>query len=119
MTDTTGDEFFVGLFDEFLEARRSALQLARWASCDPPIDTCRYCGRYWRCVANSRLDGHAACIVGIDFKRHVGELLRSPLVTYKNVAEVIGVTPAVVRSWSFSAGVTGPVSHRLRKLTDP
>ncbi len=114
----TVDGIFVGLLDEFLEARRSALLHARWASCDPPIDTCRYCGRYWRCVANSRLDGHAACLVGIDFKRRVGELLRSPVATYKNVADVLGVTPGVVRSWSFTTGVTGPISHRLRKHED-
>jgi hypothetical protein len=100
----------------FLEARRAASQLGLWPTDDPgaPPDACRYCGRNRCFFAGSRIDGHAACIVGRDFKLRVGELLRSPLVSYKAVAAVIGVTPGVVRSWAFSAGVAGPVSQRLR-----
>jgi hypothetical protein len=100
----------------FFEARRAASQLALWATDDPGA-ACRYCGRNRRFFAGSRIDGHAACIVGMDFKLRVGELLRSPL-SYKAVAAVIGVTSGVVRSWAFSVGVAGPVSrpvsHHLR-----
>ena len=65
------------------------------------LDVCSYCGRRWRRWANSKLDGHAACIVTEDFKQRVREILRSPAITYANVADAIGVTPSVVRAWSF------------------
>ena len=105
------------LRDEFYAARLAASQRARWDASDPgaPPDACRYCGRHWQRRAGSRLDGHAACIVGEDFKRRVGELLRSPAVTYAAVAEAVGVTPGVVQSWAYSAGVAGPLSHLLRR----
>lgn len=92
------------LLEEFHAARRSVSQCAAWDASDPslPANTCRYCGKHWRRWAGSQLDGHAVCLVTEDFKRYVGELLRSsPMVTYKAVAKVIGVTPAVVRSWTF------------------
>jgi hypothetical protein len=93
----------VALRDEFNVARRVVAQRARWDASDPgaPPDTCRYCGRHWRRWSGSQLDGHAACIVTEDFKRHVKQVLRSPTVTYAAVAVAIGVTPAVVRSWTF------------------
>lgn len=93
----------VALLDAFHASRRSVAQRARWEPADPgmPPLTCRYCGRYWRRWAGSKLDGHAACVVTEDFKLRVGALLRSPTVTYGAVGEVIGVTPAVVRSWTF------------------
>lgn len=68
---------------------------------DIPINTCRYCGKHWRLWTGSKLDGHAACVVTEDFKRRVGELLRSPTVTYSMIAETIGLTPSIVRSWTF------------------
>jgi hypothetical protein len=93
----------VALRDAFHAARRSVSQQARWDASDPgaPPNTCRYCGQYWRRWFGSQLDGHAACIVTEDFKQHVSSLLRSPTVTYAAVSGVIGVTPAVVRSWTF------------------
>jgi hypothetical protein len=105
------------LRDEFVVAKQIALYRARWSPDDSevPSDVCRYCGRYWQRRFGSHLDGHAACIVPEDFKRRVGSLLRSPLVTYAAIAEVLGVTPAIVRSWAFSAGVAGPTTHKLRK----
>jgi hypothetical protein len=105
---------------EFFVAKQTALYRARWA--DGPVapsDVCCYCGRYWQQRVGSRLDGHAACIVPDDFKRRIGELLRSPLVTYAVVAEVLGVTPGIVRSWAFSAGVVGPTTHKLRLKGHP
>jgi hypothetical protein len=105
------------LRDEYRLSNLVASQRARWCADDPGADpnTCRYCGLYWRRWPGSKLDGHAACIVTEDFKRRVGEILRSPTVTYAEVAAAIGTTPGVVRSWAFSAGIAGPVGHSLRR----
>jgi hypothetical protein len=89
------------LRDDFQAARRIVLQRALWDAPDTPTNTCRYCGKHWRRWTGSKLDGHAACVVTEDFKRHVGELLRSPTVTYSMIAETIGLTRAIVRSWTF------------------
>lgn len=91
------------LRDEFHAARRLTSQRARWDAADPgaPPDACRYCGRHWRRWEGSKLDGHAACIVTEDFKLRVKRLLKSPTVTYEAVGRVIGVSAAVVRSWTF------------------
>lgn len=106
----------VALRAEYQAARLLAQQQALWDESDPkcPLRTCRYCGRRWQPFAGSRLDGHAACRVGEVFKRRVGEILRSPTVTYAEVAEALGVTSGVVRSWAYAAGVAGPVSYSLR-----
>jgi hypothetical protein len=110
-------EAYDELREEFHLAQLVASQQARWALGDPgaPEDLCRYCGRPWRAWPGSRLDGHAACIVGEDFKRSVGDFLRSPRVSYAAVARALGVTPGVVRSWAYSAGVAGPLCHSLRR----
>lgn len=91
------------LRDSFRLSNMAASQRARRCADYPGAEpnTCRYCGRHWRQWAGSKLDGHAACVVTEDFKKHVKELLRSPTVTYADVAEAIGVTVAVVRSWTF------------------
>lgn len=101
----------------FADARRRASRTARWPVEDPGAEpnTCRYCGQRWQCWPGSQLDGHAACIVPEDFKRYVGDLLRSsPAVGYAVIARAVGVSESVVRSWAYSAGVAGPLSHRLR-----
>jgi hypothetical protein len=109
----------VALLEEFHTAKQIVAQHARWSATDAvPVNTCRYCGRYWQHRFGSRLDGHAACIVTEDFKRRVGEVLRSsPTVTYRSLAKTLGVTPGIVNSWAFSAGIAGPVTHSLRKKT--
>lgn len=91
------------LRDEFFSARRSVSQRAHWDASDPgaPPNTCRYCERHWQRYTGSKLDGHAACVVTEDFKQYVKQLLHSPAVTYAAIAEVIGVSIAVVRSWTF------------------
>ena len=106
----------VALLAEYQAARLRAQQQACWAEGDLtlPLKSCRYCGKNWQPFAGSCLDGHAACLVGDDFKRRIGDLLRLPTVTYAKVAEALGVTSGVVRSWAYAAGVTGPVSHSLR-----
>lgn len=91
------------LRDAFHAARLVMSQRARWCADDPGADpnACRYCGHYWRRWAGSKLDGHAACVVTEDFKSHIRETLRAPEVTYAAVAQVLDVSPAVVRSWAF------------------
>ena len=102
---------------EFFTAKQIAIHQARWGIDGPgvPPDVCRYCGQHWQHRIGSRLDGHAACIVPEDFKRRIGELLRSPLVTYATIADVLDVTSGIVRSWAFSAGIVGPTVHKLRQ----
>ena len=92
------------LRDRFRFSNMSASQRALWCSGYPGAEpnTCRYCGRHWRQWVGSKLDGHAACVVTEEFKREIGELLRSsPAITYQTIATAIGVTPAVVRSWTY------------------
>jgi hypothetical protein len=102
----------VALRDEFRFSNMSASQRAIWCSGYPGAEpnTCRYCGKHWRQWAGSKLDGHAACIVTDDFKLHLVDLLRSPTVTYQAIASAIGVTPAVVRSWTY------PIRSVLRRV---
>lgn len=92
------------LRDDFRFANMTMSQRALWCSGYPGAepDMCRYCGKHWRQWAGSKLDGHAACIVTPEFKRRLADLLRSsPGVTYASVAVAIGVTTAVVRSWTY------------------
>jgi hypothetical protein len=92
------------LRDEYRFANMTASQRALWCRDYPGAEpnTCRYCGKHWRQWAGSKLDGHAACIVTDDFKRRLIELLHSsPGMTYQKIADAIGVTPAVVRSWTY------------------
>ena len=98
MTESPFDA--VALRDEFRLSNLVASQRARWCTDDPgaPPNTCRYCGRHWRRWHGSKLDGHAACFVTEDFKKHLVELLRSPTVTYQAIGEAIGMTLSVVRS---------------------
>ena len=93
----------LALRDAFRFSNMAASQRALWCSGYPGAEpnTCRYCGRHWRQWAGSKLDGHAACIVTEDFKQHLIALLRSPEVTYASIADAIGVTAAVVRSWTY------------------
>ena len=107
-----------GLLAAFYAAKDAIAQRALWKPDDPtlPLGTCRYCGKSWQKWARSKLDGHAACIVTEDFKRRVGAVLKaSPRLTYATIAKLLGVTPGIVRSWAFSAGVAGPIGHTLRR----
>lgn len=91
------------LRDAFRWSNMTRSERALWCEGHPGADpdTCRYCGKHWRQWAGSKLDGHAACIVTEDFKRHLFDLLQSPTITYAAVARAIGVTPSVVRSWTY------------------
>jgi hypothetical protein len=97
------------LRDAFRISNMCASQRARWCSGDPGADPslCRYCGRRWLKYAGSKLDGHAACVVTEDFKQQIGDLLRSsPEITFKKVADAIGVTASVVRAWTYPIRTT-------------
>lgn len=92
------------LRDAYRFANMAASQRARWCSGYPGADpdTCRYCGKHWRRWTGSKLDGHAACVVTADFKQELADLLlSSPAVTYRAIADALGVTPSVVRSWTY------------------
>lgn len=92
------------LRDDFRFSNMTMSRRALWCSGYPGAEpnTCRYCGKHWQPWAGSKLDGHAACLVTEDFKQRVGDLLRSsPTVTYGKIAEAIGVSAAVVRSWTY------------------
>jgi hypothetical protein len=94
----------MALRDAFRFSNMSASQRALWCRDYPGAEpnTCRYCGKHWRQWVGSKLDGHAACIVTEDFKHRLKEMLdSSPTVTYASIAKEIGVTIAVVRSWTY------------------
>lgn len=116
--DTSNDgDACAELLATFHAAKGVTAQRALWQPNDPglPSDTCRYCGKPWHKWTRSKLDGHAACLVTEDFKRHMGVVLRvSPRLTYATIAKLLGVTTGVVRSWAFSAGIAGPIGHTLR-----
>lgn len=91
------------LRDAFRHSNMTKSQRALWCAGFPGAtpNTCRYCGKHWRQWAGSKLDGHAACIVTEDFKEHLREILCSPHVTYQLLANAIGVSTSVIRSWTF------------------
>jgi len=93
----------VKLRDDFHWSHNAASRCARWCAAFPGAEpnTCRYCGKHWRQWRGSKLDGHAACFVTKEFKQELVDLLRDPRVTFKAIADAIGMTPAVVRSWTF------------------
>ena len=77
-----------------------------------PPNICRYCGKRRQWAAISQLDGHAQCVVTDDFKRQIGEVLRSsPGMTYGQLATILGVTMGAVRAWAFASGVAGPLNY--------
>lgn len=104
----------VDLQREYSAARKRVSKSAKYAADRVPPDTCRYCGRMWKLWAGSKLDGHAACIVDERFKYLARTALVDPRVTYNDVALAIGVSPSVVRSWTFPIKAT-PSFLRARK----
>jgi hypothetical protein len=88
------------LRNDFYLSQAKASERAEWSVKDCPANKCRYCGKPWRVWAGSKLDGHAKCIVTEDYKQTLRVLLSSPKVTYQEVADVIGVSSSVLRSWA-------------------
>jgi hypothetical protein len=91
------------LRDAFRNSNMECSRRALWCRDYPgaPPNTCRYCGKSWRQWAGSKLDGHAACIVTDGFKQQLMEVLKPSTVTYQMIADAIGMSPSVVRSWTF------------------
>lgn len=120
-TDTPAaidDDACAELFVAFHVSSTTASQRALWGPDHPalPPGTCRYCGKPRQKWTGSKLDGHAACIVTENFKRRVGLVLRSsPRLTYKDIAKLLDVTPGIVRSWAFTAGVAGPIQKTVNR----
>lgn len=86
---------------QYRRARRAVDRKAKFTALECPQKTCRYCGRFWLQWKGSKLDGHAACVVDLLFKHTLRVVFIDPTVTYDQVAKVLGVTPSVVRSWTF------------------
>lgn len=89
------------LRDEFFAARAEQQKRARFSVDACPPRTCRYCGRFWLKWEGSKLDGHAKCSVTERFRFALRQALLDPMVTYEEVAKLLGVSISVIRSWSF------------------
>jgi hypothetical protein len=84
----------------FSAARAEANERARHSSADCPRRICRYCGKHWQRWPGSRLDGHAVCLVGAEFKLELRKLYHhDPLVTIGILASACEVTKPVVSAW--------------------
>jgi hypothetical protein len=89
-------EMLVGYYARERE-RTSAMPIAEPDGAPPH---CRYCGKHWRHWAGSKLDGHAQCIVGDQFKRSVARVFYSdPRISIWTIANALGVSYSVVRAW--------------------
>lgn len=87
---------YAALAREFERARAVRNAAAR----DRGPGVCRYCGQPRCAKLRSTLDGHARCIVTVEFMRLVREVLESDAtVTYDAIAESCGVTQTTVRRW--------------------
>lgn len=97
------------LREMFDRARIEAAFCARPIESTPP-NTCRYCGKFWRKWAGSKLDGHSKCIVLPWFAAQLRLFYAAnPALTYEAVAVALGVSLSVLRSWAqpiSSASVT-------------
>jgi len=86
---------------EYFRALGRTDRRAQFLTMSVPRDTCRYCGRFWRPWNGSKLDGHAKCMVDESFRFALRTVFIDPRMTYQEVAKALGVTPSVVRAWSF------------------
>lgn len=83
------------------KASRSRVNRRAVFQAEVPNLTCRYCGRFWRKWKGSQLDGHAKCLVDERFRFVLKQLLTNPKMHYRGVGLALGVSPSVVRAWSF------------------
>jgi hypothetical protein len=91
----------VELTREYARDRERTDRTAKFLAIAAPPNTCRYCGKFWKQWAGSKLDGHTQCIVTPTFKHVVSVVLRSAKIRNQDVALALGVTTSVVRSWAF------------------
>lgn len=87
--------------EAFAAARVTASTAAIYPRASTPRNTCRYCGRFWKAVPGTRIDGHARCVVGVAFQHAVHELRwNDPALTRHRIGEVCGVSSSVVSAWT-------------------
>lgn len=85
---------------EFVEARAFAVTNAKHTASACPPDTCRYCGKRWLKFAGSKLDGHGACYVTLEFRATVERVWRAdPRLTVAHIATALDVPNSWVAIW--------------------
>lgn len=83
---------------EYARAVASANAVYREA---PDDNTCRYCGKHRQIMQNTRLDGHAVCVVTREFIAAVDALYRSdPKLNRPAIAEALSVSHMTVTAWT-------------------
>lgn len=83
-------------------AARAEASAAALVVDDVPLNTCRYCGHYFRLPTGTTttLDGHARCCVSLQFQRALYELWWStPGLGKECIAEICGVSVVAVQKW--------------------
>jgi hypothetical protein len=81
----------------FAGARAQTLVAARSVA----ASLCRYCGKRWTPLPTGRLDGHALCVVTLEFREALDELLRSSAtITRHQVADLLGVPHSTIKAWT-------------------
>jgi hypothetical protein len=59
---------------------------------------CPCCVKRWRPFVGSRLPCHAKCLYTAEDKAKIRELYQASSITEKKLAELLGITPAMVRA---------------------
>ncbi len=79
-------------------ARAEAYRTATHA--DPPPKVCRYCGQHWQPPANTKIDGHARCLVPTAWQgTYAQRVRRNAAMTFAAIGAACGVSMAVARAW--------------------
>lgn len=89
------------LRDELVQSMEVALGLAIHRD-KVPDGVCRYCGKYWRRWDDSRLTGHARCVVTPEFRAKLRDFYyNSPAEFHvQRLASELGFSVSVVRAWT-------------------
>lgn len=65
-----------------------------------PEGRCPYCKRDWRKICNTKLDGHAKCLVSVEFMAEYAKLVsQNGWLTYQKIGEALGLTVSIARAW--------------------
>lgn len=106
------DQAIAEIWQAYLEDRARTDRSATMESSNRVADICRYCAGPWQRWEQSKLDGHAACIVTDEFRIFLARKLRdNPGITFATMAATLEVSRSVVRSWS-------QVGAKRLKMTD-
>lgn len=102
----------------YAAARAAAVATARPVATGPGL--CRYCGLRWRPLRNSRLEGHALCVVTAEFRSALDDLWRrSPQLSRQSLADVLGVSASTVKAWTKPRTVERGERWPARAAGDP